>query len=319
MSFFEKSPLSPSNHILNVIIFTAILFAYFNLLSPEISLSEAFGENKPECPCVVYRLDDIQDNFLNQSQLAVMNLFLEKNQSLTLALIPNALGNDSTVLNKIHMGEQTGNFELAIHGWNHENFSKLNEQNQVELLLKASKKMHTLFGINPTIFIPPSYEFNNLTLDASRQEGIKIISSLDKFYEHINQTNLITSGTHSDPLHRESILHLPTTLQYSYFDGKQWNTYSEEQSLQIVHESIKSYGYAVVTLHPQGFANLIEGNLTNSVNATQINNLAKLINSINSESIHTTSFHKLAGIIIKQVGEPDKIASNTTHHMILSQ
>jgi hypothetical protein len=91
----------------------------------------------------------------------------------------------------------------------------------------------------------------------------------------------------------DGILHFPTTLQYSYSDGIRWDTYSVNQSLQKIHESILTHGYAIVTLHPQGFANVINGNLTNSVNATQVNNLAKIIDSIIDDNEHTTLFYKL--------------------------
>jgi len=319
MSFFENSLHNPPKHRAKIIIFALVLFAFFNLSGPQASISQGIYKNKTDCQCVVFRLDDIQDNFLNRSQLAVMNLFLEKNQSLTLALILNALGNDTTVLNKVRFGYELGNFELASHGWNHENFSKLNEQDQVDLLRKANEKMHRIFGVYSTIFIPPLYEFNNSTLDAARQVGINVFSSLDKYYEHRNQSGLITHGIHSDPVHGENILHFPTTLQYSYFDGARWNTYSVQQSLQSIHESISSYGYAVVTLHPQGFVNLLNNNLTNSVNSTQIKNLAEIIDSINSENIHTTSFYKLGGINNKSMGEANNLSTDTNHKMVPNQ
>jgi hypothetical protein len=92
----------------------------------------------------------------------------------------------------------------------------------------------------------------------------------------------------------KKILHFPTTEQYSYFDSNKWNTYPINQTLQNVEDSISRFGYAVVTLHPQGFATSQDGNFTNSVNATQLNSLEQLIDSIESNNIKVTSFYKLS-------------------------
>jgi peptidoglycan/xylan/chitin deacetylase (PgdA/CDA1 family) len=222
-----------------------------------------------------------------------MNLFLNKNQTLSLALILNRTGNDSSIVNKIDDGYNKGLFELAIHGWNHENFSKLSEDDQLVLLSRANEKMYSLFGVRTTIFIPPSFDFNNSTLDAMRELGIRIISSFDRFYAHNNQSYLITQGIDPDSTDDKKIFHFPTTIQYSYFDSKKWNTYPVKRVLLDINKSISTYGYAVITLHPQAFAMSQNGNLTNSVNATQLGNLKQLIDSIASRNIQITSFYKL--------------------------
>lgn len=296
MTSFVKLLWKQRNDAPKIMIYALILYVVINLVFPQTSSSQNIKVTG-DCQCVVFRLDDLQDNYLNKSQLAVMDLFLQKNQSLSLALILNALGNDTTVMNKIREGYDASNFELTSHGWNHENFSKLNEQQQIDLLRKANDKMHRLFGIYPTVFIPPFYEFNNSTVDAARQVGIKMISSWDKIYEGRNQSKLITDIKNPRQEVSDGILHFPTTLQYSYNDGMRWNTYSINQSLQKIHDSILSRGYAVITLHPQGFANVIKGNLTNSVNVTQINNLAQIVDSIIADEIHTTFFYKLGNIV----------------------
>jgi len=297
MPFFVESRSTLNNKVLKNTTCALISLIVINLIVPQASFFQSHADNTTDCRCVVFRLDDLQDFYLNKSQIAVMDLFLQKNQSLSIALILNALGNDTTVMNKIRDGYEKGKFELASHGWNHENFSKLNEREQVDLLRKSSDRMQNLFGIRPTVFIPPFYEFNNLTLDAAHQAGIKIISSLDKVYEVKNQTLLISDGNNSNKKANDQILHFPTTLQYSYTDGMLWDTYPVNQSLQLIRDSISSHGYAVVTLHPQGFANVVRGNLTDTVNATQINYLAQMMDSIIADNIDTTSFSKLGKIL----------------------
>ena len=131
------------------------------------------------CGCVVFRIDDIQDNWLQQAQLAIMDLFISKNQSLSLGLIMNIVGNDSKIINKLREGYQKGLFELDLHGWNHVDYTKLTEKKQRDTLQMANEKMRYLFGTTSRIFIPPLDPFNNDTLRAMRQDGIQILSSLE--------------------------------------------------------------------------------------------------------------------------------------------
>ena len=95
------------------------------------------GDNNTQCKCVVFRLDDVQGDWIENAQLAPMNLFISKNQSLTLGLIMNPVGNDTKVINKIHEGQEKGLFELALHGWNHVNYTTLSAQEQKDTLLKS--------------------------------------------------------------------------------------------------------------------------------------------------------------------------------------
>ena len=87
-----------------VLIFTLIFIIFLNLTNAPVSFSQAVSNNKTNCNCVVFRLDDVQDHYLNRTQLAVMKLFLEQNKSLTLGLISNLLGRDNSVINEVRDG-----------------------------------------------------------------------------------------------------------------------------------------------------------------------------------------------------------------------
>ena len=96
------------------------------------------------CDCVIFRMDDVQDYWIEPAQIAPMNLFISKNQSLSLGLIMHTVGNDSKIINKVGEGYHKGLFELALHGWDHIDYSKLTEQEQQYSLQKANEKMKTL-------------------------------------------------------------------------------------------------------------------------------------------------------------------------------
>jgi peptidoglycan/xylan/chitin deacetylase (PgdA/CDA1 family) len=279
--------------------FISTLITFIILVNIPSSFSQEISKNGLSCNCVVFRFDDIQDHFLNRSQIAIMDLFLEKNQTLSLALILNYLGNDTSVVHKVLHGYETGNFELDSHGWNHENFSKIDESTQIDLLKKANKKLYYLFGVNTTVFIPPFYEFDNLTLNAMGESGMTIISSFDRIYAQRNQSDLITNLMHPNLEDNNKIIHFPNTAIHSYDDGRIWKTHSTEQVLGEIERSISTYGYAVTTLHPQAFVPMQNGTMINTVNTTQLNNLESLLDSIESSHIQTTNFKDLSQIILK--------------------
>lgn len=287
-----------------VLIFAYIFIIFLILTNAPISFSQLVSKNKMNCNCVIFRLDDIQDYYLNRIQLALMNFFLEKNQSLSLGLISNAFGNDSSVLNEVRSGFDAGKFDLASHGWNHENFSKLSEHDQADLLNKSNEKIHKLFGIRPLIFIPPDFDFDNATLDAMRQLGIKIISSDHWFYSDKNQSHLVTNVTFSNFTANDKIFHFPNTVEYSEYvlnttktpPIDQWNTHPVEELLTRINNSISNHGYAVVTIHPQEFAITHNGELTNVLNVTELGKLKKLVDTIIDRNLRIITFKNLANI-----------------------
>ena len=119
-----------------IILLTPIVFDFTTYLNHSYALRDAqttaikynstsyghYGNGNP-CNCVVFRMDDLQDDWIRTAQITGMNLFLSKHIPLTLAIIMNSIGNDSQVVGKIREGSNAPNalFELAIHGWNHVN------------------------------------------------------------------------------------------------------------------------------------------------------------------------------------------------------
>jgi len=281
-------------------VFVIVTLSFSILVNIPSSYSQETNRDSTGCNCVVFRFDDIQDYFLNKSQIAVMDLFLKNDQTLSLALILNYLGNDSSIINKVLSGYEAGNFELDSHGWNHENFSTFSELNQVELLKKANQRMYDLFKVKSSIFVPPFFAFDNSTMDAMDDVGMTIISSYDRLYVQRNQSYLITNLAHPDIGDKNKIIHFPNTVEYSYFDGKKWNTHPIEQVLGEVDRSLEGYGYAVITLHPQAFVTVENGEMVNSLNDTQINTLERLLESMKSRNVETTDFYKLNQIRLEE-------------------
>jgi hypothetical protein len=74
----------------------------------------------PGCGCVAFRLNDMQDYFLREVQMEVINVFDIKDASLTVGVIGNYFGGDAALVRFVR--DKAANnpfFEVANHGLNH--------------------------------------------------------------------------------------------------------------------------------------------------------------------------------------------------------
>ena len=224
-----------------------------------------------------------------------MDVFLMKNHNLSLGLVMNSVDRKRLLVEKIEYGKNRGLFELALHGWDHADYAKLNEKEQEDSLYKAAEKMQNLFDVSSKTFIPPYNSFNNSTLQAMNNVGIRIISSMlnyedekDIFRMETNE-NIIT-----DP---DRTYHVPETACFEKWDR---NGYPKripiKQILDDIDVSLWHYGYAVITLHPITFLKLLDGESDGVVDEHQINDLKTLLECVESKNAVFTSFSKITVI-----------------------
>ena len=250
------------------------------------------------CNCVVFRMDDVQDNFVDTAQLAAMNLFLSKNQSLTVGLIMNSIGNDSKIMGQVAEGYHKGLFELALHGWDHVDYTQLNEQQQQYSLKEANEKMQKLFGNTSDIFITPYGTFDKNTLKAMGQLGIKILSAAT--YSDKNSSIFNANANNNSKSNQSSeqsvVYHMPGM---SLFKDDEHNKAPVKtpigQILSDVDSNIKKYGYSIIIFHPQDFVKTDQhGNvISKALVMSQMNDLSRLVDSVLSKHIQITSFSKI--------------------------
>src|SRR5580765_4851376 len=253
------------------------------------------------CKCVIFRLDDISDGYLDAEQLKIMDIFLSKGEPLTLGLIMHKFGNDSTILDKISEGYKKGLFELALHGWEHKNYSDMTEQEQKSSLYEANERMQKIFGNKSDIFIPPFDKFNNDTLNAIRELGIKIMSSsLSDQYRYDLGRSMYISGKNQNGSTGQGIYYLPYTTDFKDFIGRSQIKIPIGLIAKNINATIETYGYAIVLIHPQSFIKLDEqGHFISQdatkahLNETDINDLENLIDLLRKNGIGLSSFNKL--------------------------
>jgi len=238
---------------------------------------------------------------------------MSKNLSLSVGLITHEVGNDSMIVDKVKEGLHKGLFEIDLHGWDHVNYTELNEKQQKDSLSKANANVERLFGTKSIVFISPYDVFNNDTIKAIRDLGIRIISSgqaeearFDKnrsiFVAKTNNTTTVTHNNTYNTRKNESssatttIYHLPATMFFKNFDdvhGK-WIKNPLKAIIGNVTRNIATYGYAVIGLHPQDFANPVDGkeNFTNSIIQKEILDLSKIVDYFKANNTRIITFDK---------------------------
>jgi len=277
----------------SIIIICTLIFILIPTFSLSFSLSLPLSSHYG-CQCVVIRIDDMQDYWIDQVQIAVMDLFISKNLTLSVGLIMDDIGNDTVLTEKIEEGLDRNLFELALHGWDHEDFTTFDLLQQKDLLKKANEKNQILFGNKSQVFTPPYDQFNDNTLKATNDLNIKIISSSLEAENDFNEgkdifnskIKMINSGSVGD-----GIYHLPSTVSFYDYEDENRTKVSLQDILNKVDDSISKYGYSVITLHAQDFAKLDEeGKYIDIVDSKQIEDLLLLIDTLKLKNISLSSF-----------------------------
>ncbi len=260
------------------------------------------------CNCVVWRLDDIQDNFVDTVQVALIDHFIANHQKLGAVAIMNAVGNDTTIVNEVKKGLSNGTLEIGSHAWDHVDYTQLPAATQQDTLQKSKQKMIQLWGVTPNLFIPPFNAYNNDTLATLQSLGFKVISSefdleLPSVYDPNNpnaSSNLIYKAIpNSDLKDSHGLYHLPQAIGFYTYGSSENSTASVVKTPVTTIESkidstIATYGYAVVTLHPDEFAvNFENGVAQNQVSATAMADLDTLFNYVNGKGYTSKTFSEV--------------------------
>lgn len=198
------------------------------------------------CQCVAFRLDDVQDHYLNKVNMQIMKVFQEKNASLTLGIVGNFFGQDEKLISLIKDRINNNNPELAIsnHGWNHEDFRRFSIENQSLLIKRTNEKINHILGVIPSVFIAPFDVFNNDTLVALTENGIKYITAFVDY-----DPGPYASSKDGMPYH------FPSAATTSNNNDTFWWGIKHQDTFEQIQNSVLKYGFAVVEMHPYEYSN----------------------------------------------------------------
>jgi YVTN family beta-propeller protein len=250
------------------------------------------------CGCVVFRLDDVQDRWLTGAQLAVMDSFISRNQTLTAGIIMNHIGTDQFVTEKLVEGHNKGLFEFAIHGWDHEPFPQLTKSEQIKTLEMSQERMFELFGHYSDVFIPPYNDANEKTYEAAAELGIAVVSTKFVLDKHFQEKGMI-SQVGDDKV----VYHVPVTAAFKDTETEEQERaiekrrkYSIDELTAQIDDSIQKYGYAAVMLHPQDFVRIEDGAYTKVIDTKEIDDLVLLLDSLKIRGIAIAKYANVVGI-----------------------
>jgi peptidoglycan/xylan/chitin deacetylase (PgdA/CDA1 family) len=249
------------------------------------------------CHCVAFRLDDIQDYFLNKVQIEIISTFERKNASLTAGIIGHYIGDDAVLT--AYLREKVANssitVEVANHGWNHEDFTLFDREEQTLLIRNASSAIAEKIGVKPTVFIPPYNRLNNDTIAAALADGIHYISGNATFYPpslyYEDNADMEPAG---------AVYHFPTDASTGDLnaDDTAWFGSPHGDTLRAVENNLDRYGYAVVMMHPMEFSIRSGLEFTNKVDRKQIQELELLIDSIHAAGLRIVTISQIDDIVM---------------------
>ena len=235
------------------------------------------------CNCVAFRLDDIQDYWINDVQIEVMNIFKERNIPITIGIIGNEIGEDTQIISYINQSIPSNLLEIANHGWKHEDFTEYDKETQSQLIKNTNEQLQNIFGVTPTVFIPPYNEYNNDTISAMNENGITHFSS---------STNIANPPY---PMIDAQLYSFPTGASTGelYLETSLFTGINHKLTLSQIQNDISEYGFAVVMMHPQEFS-VIEGEEhLNQINWNQIRELELLLDRIKIEGLDIVPISKI--------------------------
>ncbi|MGY5144111.1 MAG: polysaccharide deacetylase family protein [Candidatus Nitrosopumilus sp. bin_32a] len=219
------------------------------------------------CNCVSFRLDDIQDYWLSDTQIDIINLFAEKEIPLTVGIIGKTIGTDEKLISAIKNNLKENNIEIANHSWDNDVLTNVNEKEQEQKIIDTNKKLFEIFGINSKIFIPPQNLYDSTTIDILKKNNFSYLTS------HVNDNDAIF-------IEGDLFYNIPATTETGLLvKTTDWNMRDKEDIKNKVIENLNTKGYAMIMIHPQEFA-LNSNGKYDAPNQESLSNLSELLDEI---------------------------------------
>ena len=266
---------------------------------------------KNPCPCIVFRLDDIQAFYLSDVQIKTMEMFQKKNASLTIGVIGYDFPSDLKLVSYLKNNLKQGHvpIEIANHGWKHENFASLSLSEQVSLMNKTNQQLAKTLGVKPNVFITPFNLYNNDTLKAIKQTKMSLISSGISDEKKI----VTTKGMAVKNKDSLGLYHVPSMNDFQVNIGNEpyWTSIPKNKVIASIDSHISKYGYDVVLLHPQNFAIIVNGQYANTVDKKSLDDLASIIDYAKSKHFKITTLSDIAGLDHTVINHEKKLPQTT--------
>ncbi|MCH7967269.1 MAG: polysaccharide deacetylase family protein [Thaumarchaeota archaeon] len=232
------------------------------------------------CDCVAFRFSPVQDYWLNDVQIGILDTFAQRDAPVTIGILGNLFGSDIKIVNYLKNRLAEDNLiEVASNGWNYESITELTAEEQNFSINLSIDKISNILNIETNVFIPPYDNFNEDTITALHKNNIEYISS----------------NIRNDPppyqLTNLELYHFPSgtaTGQFNAITGIiEVNPY--EETYAEVQKNLKEHGFSVVTVDASAFSVVNNGNYVNQIDEEKINELELLIQKIQGDGLKIVS------------------------------
>jgi peptidoglycan/xylan/chitin deacetylase (PgdA/CDA1 family) len=236
------------------------------------------------CNCVAFRLDNVQDFWLNEVQAKVIDTFTQTRSPLTVTIIGRSIGEDPSVVDEIKKRlDNAPQLRLASKGWEHVDHTQFDTERQAASIKQTNQRITALFGVKPTVFSPPFDRFNDDTLEALRRNGM----------------TYLTASTLTDrPPFKGDIMRVPNTVYFSdaITDDPFLEGTISQKALSKVELGVRDYGFAVVGLQASDFA-VRDGEFKNEVDESKIALLKSLISDVRSHGMTIVILDRIPALV----------------------
>ena len=268
----------------------------------DVNLGETSIIQIPSCNCVAFSLDGVQDYWLNEVQLEILQTFEKTKTGLTVGIIGNHFGFDEKLVNYFKNLLKGNEIEVNIanNGWNYEDYTQLTNEEQSSSVSKGNEQIEKTLSVKPKIFFPPFDKMNENTISALKENGIIYVSG-SAFLVSV-----------PDTLSNDSIFYLPYRVTTSKFDPSQ-NQYvgiNQDESFLKIKQDIDNYGYSIIRLNPQEFAVVEDGVLQNKINSVHLEELESLIGKIKQNEHDIVLINKIRTMMSNNLKIPEWIKNN---------
>ena len=250
---------------------------------------------------MAFRLDDVQDWWLNDVQIELIQLFSENNIPLTVGIIAGDFGNDPIIVDYVKDELNKDAIQIANHGLIHQPFSNFDKREQNEMIIESNKKIVEILNVTPKIFIPPENKFNEDTLEVLKENG----------FTHLSAAWFSDSPPYLEE--NKSFYRFPQFAETGgyVFSQNRIVGVPANQTFNDVTNAVNEHGFAVITMHPQEFAIFEGGESINTINESQIIELKNLIELIKSENISILYLGEIQYNMFRVIGEEPIISSES--------
>ncbi len=220
---------------------------------------------KPTERAIILRMDDVQGYLWNALVINLTDSMLQKNMSVTLAVIPNRSLNDDVVMRKYLLDKiKNPRIEIAQHGFNHKEneYLNLSEADAYNITRSGQDILRNYLRVEPVTFVPPYDEYNGNTTKAISKLGFKIISAKRGEFQFNENMTYIGFNAETKISNQNNLIPVPDVLN-------------------DCRKSLNDRNLCVIIIHPQDYA---DNGIINGTKYAEFVNLLEGLKGLNAKS-----------------------------------